>query len=329
MPRRWDGDGGGAADPAAPVAADASALLRQLLTSEPRYRRRWRAEVRRASPRDPHQSAVAAVLADHLWDSGEVPESDTDLPRRLKDVVARAVGGRGVSHQTLGWFVKAFGMSAEHERALWQQLEADLRSDTMRGPTGTSRGPVPTVPPERPEDPQTAASYRTLARIEQFEVGADRSRRRHSLEHVIRAQRPVERVTYRFDTSEVQVEVARGGAPGPLQRDRTPGMFRIDIGLPAPLQPGQTTVLETIVTYPCGGPVTHHVRPGLTETGGGGSLEVRFDPDAVPVQVRWVELVGTGAGVAATEPVQLSPDNVVHRFLTPSRGCAVGFEWDW
>ena len=75
---RWVGDGDGAAEPEgfrAPStgpdprtgAADTStsALLRHLLSTESRYRRRWRAAVRRASSRDPHQSAVAAVLADH------------------------------------------------------------------------------------------------------------------------------------------------------------------------------------------------------------------------------------------------------------------------
>ncbi|MCK0113139.1 hypothetical protein MWU75_13395 [Ornithinimicrobium sp. F0845] len=305
-----------------------SELLRHLLTGDSAYRRRWRAEVRRASARDPHQSAVAAVLADHLWDTGEVPESDTDLPRRLKDVVARAVSGRGISHQTLGWFVRAFDMKDEHERALWQQLEADLRADPPAVPGGPRRRASP-VPPEHPENPQTSASYRTQSLIEQFEVGADRSRRRHALEHIIRAQGLVERVTYRFDTPEVRVEVARGGVPGPLRADDAPGMFRIDIELPAPLEPGQTTVLETIATYPAGGPVTHHFRRGLRETAGGVSLEVRFDPDAVPERVRWVELVDAGTGVAATEEVPLPPDHVVHRFLTPARDCAVGFEWDW
>lgn len=305
-----------------------SALLRDLLTGVPHYRRRWRAEVRRASARDPHQSAVAAVLADHLWDTGEVPESDTFLPRRLKDVVARALSGRGISHQTLGWFVRAFDMSDEHERTLWQQLESDLRPELQVAPGGPRRPATP-VPPEHPENPQTAASYRTQSLIEQFEVGADRSRRRHTLEHIIRAQGLVERVTYRFDTPEVRVEVARGGVPGPLREDDAPGMFRLDIELSAPLKPGQTTVLETIATYPDGGPVTHHFRRGLRETAGGVSLEVRFDPEAVPERVRWVELVDAGAGVAATQAVPLSPDHVVHRFLTPARDCAVGFEWDW
>jgi len=339
---RWVGDGDGAAEPEgfrAPStgpdprtgAADTStsALLRHLLSTESRYRRRWRAAVRRASSRDPHQSAVAAVLADHLWDVGEVSESDTDLPRRLKDVVARAVSGRGISHQTLGWFVGAFDMSEEHERALWRQLEAELLADSPEGaPAGPGRQ-TPPVPPEHPENPRTAASYRTQSLIEQFEVGADRSRRRHTLQHIIRAQGPLERVRYHFDTPEVQVEVARGGVPGPLEQDTCPGLFRVDIALPAPLEAGRTTVLETIATYPEGGPVTHHFRRGLRETAGGVSLEVRFDPAAVPRQVRWVELVDAGAGVAATEQVQLSPEHVVHRFLTPARDCAVGFEWDW
>lgn len=332
---RWAGDRDGAAElsrlrgTAPGGGVTTGALLRQLLVSEPAYRRRWRTQVRRASARDPHQSAVAAVLADHLWDIGEVAESDRDLPRRLKDVVARAVSGRGISHQTLGWFVGAFGMSEEHEQALWSQLEADLEGEGRSGTPTVSRRPHPIVPAEHRENPRTAATYRTQSLIERFEVGGDRSRRRHTMQHIIRAQAPMDRVTYRFDTADVAVEVSRGGAPGPLLEDLTPGMFRIEIQLPATLEAGQTTVLETVANYPEGGPVVHHFRRGLRETAGGVSLEVSFDQEVVPRQVRWVELVDARAGVAATEPVRLSPERVVHRFLTPAQDCAVGFEWDW
>lgn len=310
----------------AETSTSTSVLLRELLTREPRYRRRWRAEVRRASARDPHQSAVAVVLAQHLWDTGEVAESDADLPRRLKDVVARAVGGRGISHQSLGWFVGAFQMSEEHERRLWHQFEADLRADR---PAAPGVRPAPHPPLTEAEGAGATASYRTQSLIEQFEVGADRSRRRHTLEHIMRAQAPLDRVTYRFDTPEVQVEVARGGTPGPVRPDFAPGMFRVEIELRARLQPGQTTILETVASYPAGGPVAHHFRRALRQTAGGVSLEVRFDPAAVPQRVRWVAPASEERPEFTAEEVPLSPDHGVHRFLTPSRDCAVGFEWDW
>lgn len=319
---RWEADTG-------EVYGSTSELLRALLTGHPAYRRKWRAEVRRASARDPHQSAVAAVLADHLWDIGEVAESDTDLPRRLKDVVARAVSGRGISHQTLGWFVAAFEMDEEHEQLLWRRLEQDLATTAESGPAQTDQRVVSALPPEHPESPSTRAGYRTQSLFEQFELGADRSRRRHSVQHIIRAVAPMERVSYRFDTADVQVEIARGGSLGSFGPDDADGMFRLEVALPTTLLPGQTTVLETIASYPAGGQPAQHFRRGLRQTAGGVSLEVRFAEGAVPQRVRWVELIDLATGIARTEQVPMSPDHVVHRFLTPAQDCAVGFEWDW
>lgn len=331
--------------------AQSCRVLRELLTSQGPYRRRWRAEVRRASRNDPHQSAVAQVLAQHLWDIGEVPESDVDLPRRLKDVVARAVGGTGMSHQTLGWFVGAFDMNAEDEQALWRALEDDLRAEdpglaslNRPGPQLVNGSPEP-VPGEaefvpggtapasggaaEPTGAAPIGPYRTQSLIEQFEIGADRSRRRHSLVHILRAHEPLDRLTYRFDNPEVEVSVVRGGRAGGLIPDFAPGMFSLEVLLPTPLAPGQATVIETVASYPPGGEPVTEFRRALRATAGGVSLQVAFDPQARPGRLRWAEFEHRSAGELVTEDTTLSADGVAHRFLTPQRDCVVGFEWDW
>lgn len=344
--RRGNSHGG----PGGPPVGSASWLLRELLTTEGRYRRRWRAEVRRASRNDPHQSAVAIVLAQHLWDIGEVPESDADLPRRLKDVVARAVGGGGISHQTLGWFVGAFEMTEDDERALWQQHEADLR--THRRPAAASQ-PAPAPPPTpqitAPAHPVTGppavsglgggvtvrtlpdvdSTYRTQSLLEVFTLDGHHSRSRHAWVHMVRAQQPLDRLSYRFDTSAVTVEVLRGGTPTAHGHDPLPGGHTVDVVFPAALEPGQMTVVEATATYPPGGPAVTDFRRPLRATAGGVSLEVHFDPRAVPARVRWTEFGRSGAADRRSEDAAPSAGGIVHRFLTPDRDCVVGFEWDW
>jgi hypothetical protein len=71
--------------------ARTAARLHELLASSP-YRERWQVYVQRHTGHSVHQGAVAQVLACHLWDAGEVSESDVELPRRLKDTVSRALG---------------------------------------------------------------------------------------------------------------------------------------------------------------------------------------------------------------------------------------------
>lgn len=349
--------GTGASVPtSAPVTApdseaprSAPELLRVLLTREGPYRRRWRREVRRVSAHDPHQSAVAIVLAQHLWDTGEVSEADQDLPRRLKDVVARALGGRGISHQTLGWFVGAFALSDVDERALWQRFEADLRAEECATPAGAA-SPVEsassmgsasrssTLGPAdhdrlREASPVSAQphhvvghSYRTQSLIEQFEIGPDRGRARHSLVHIVQALQQVDQISYRFDTAAVTVAVSRGGratAPHPGRG----GIHTVDVIFPATLEPGQTTVVQLTATYAPGGQPVTAFRRSLRATAGGVSLEVCCDPAALPSRIRWVEWGRSGPGEAHTEEIPGGP--IAHRFLTPDRDCVVGFELDW
>lgn len=84
--------------------------LRTLLRHDPRLRRIWMRHVRRHRSQDIHQAAVAHVLAVYLWDIGEVSERDQQLPRRLKDCVARALTGRCLGPRVLQLFIDAFGM---------------------------------------------------------------------------------------------------------------------------------------------------------------------------------------------------------------------------
>lgn len=299
-------------------------LLRSLLNEQPGYRRRWRAHVVRAGESEPHQGAVARVIAHHLWDTGEVDETAADLPRKLKDIIARGLSGRGLSHQSLIWFIRSFEMSQAHETALWEALQEDFAGHGDSWPPRVSS--VPPRPALSSAESDRRASYRTQSLIETYSVGPDRCRREHRLVHVLQAVHDLDHVSYRFDTSDFQVVVLRGGSAGAPAPDRTSGHYILDIQLAEPLRAGQLTALETQATYPEGGSRATQVVRSLRASAGGVSLRVQFDPAALPSSVRWRH---RDESRVSLQVVQLDDSRAVHRFLTPTVDCVVGFEWDW
>ena len=104
-------------------ARAASELLRQLLSEDPRYRKVWERHSVRSGPQV-SEAAVCRALASHLWDAGERPESDHTLPRRLRDLVSRALSGRVLTRRTVMWFVEAFAMRAADRDQLLRLLNA-------------------------------------------------------------------------------------------------------------------------------------------------------------------------------------------------------------
>lgn len=105
--------------PSTQVAA--ARLLVQTLLRSPGARRRWQRHATRRRP-GLHQAAVCQVLARHLWSTGQEPQWDTQLPRRLKDRVSRALSGTGLGPSTLRLFIDAFELDAATEDRLWAAL---------------------------------------------------------------------------------------------------------------------------------------------------------------------------------------------------------------
>lgn len=95
--------------------------LAQLLAQDPGYRKIWERHSLRPGP-GVSEAAVCRALACHLWDAGERPESDTHLPRRLRDLVSRALTGRVLTRRTVLWFAEAFTMRPADRDALLAML---------------------------------------------------------------------------------------------------------------------------------------------------------------------------------------------------------------
>lgn len=115
--------------PTAPARAAAS-LLRDHLLLDPACRRRWQSRAARHHYGRINQAGVAQVLAEWMWDSGEAPESDLQLPRRLKDRVSRALSGECLPPPTLHAFIEAFQIPDPVADRLWDAHLTDTRTDT-------------------------------------------------------------------------------------------------------------------------------------------------------------------------------------------------------
>ncbi|CAN5608837.1 hypothetical protein BH23ACT6_BH23ACT6_10960 [soil metagenome] len=72
-----------------------------------------------ATGRGIHQGAIARVLAEYQWATDQQPRTNTDLPRRLKDTVSRALSGKSLSRRSLRLFIQAFAFDDATAETLW------------------------------------------------------------------------------------------------------------------------------------------------------------------------------------------------------------------
>lgn len=259
------------------VSAGASELLRQLLTDEEPYRRRWQGFAQRRSADALPVGAVAKVIDAYLSDTGKSPKERQAVSRTLREGTRSSLRGR-LSLQYLEWFIGAFEITAEHRDQLWSRFAQDQAS------TG---GP--------PTDPATRATlahrgYSTVSLEDYHVIGADRRPHSHRTVQVVRALEPLRSYSYRFDTSALVVDVLRGGRPSEVYLTEQSGVWATDIHLHDTLQPGETAVLEyrTVFGYPEQPPPVF--RRGVTQTVGSVDLQVQFHPSQVPAKVwsaRW------------------------------------------
>ena len=78
---------------------DTARLLSELLMRRPEYCQRWQRRIQRgAATTSLSRAAVARVIAEYLWDTGERAETGDSLPRGSKDRVGRARAGEVVRH---------------------------------------------------------------------------------------------------------------------------------------------------------------------------------------------------------------------------------------
>lgn len=302
---------------AAPRAATADLLL-GLLSEHDSYRRLWRAHMDRTPVAAVQQSAVARVLAEHLWESGQIDESDDQLPRRLKDTVARALSGRHLSPRTLRLFVEAFSISQGHRAQLWRSLENELGQHPL--------GPVPGPSLARPGDPRARDWEPTLLH-EQVSITPQGQLARRQVVLVVRALDLLTRVRLPVAPARERVVVRHGLMPGPAAT----GAGCEDLQLAEPLPAGEAALLRYDLLPVVAAPITE-VRTDLDRVGASSTviLQVHFHPGRLPGQVwrrRWPGQAPETSG--ERQATRLGPRHDVQQVVSGLCEGALGFSWQW
>ncbi len=296
-------------------------LLRALLQEREDYLEGWQSFRYRASGTGAlSQAAVAHVIADHLWETGERPDTEISLPRALKDRVHRALQGEVISAETLKWFIDAFRMTPDDASRLRDALYADQPRSGI--PVANTLRPPQELPiPQR---------HRTLAVFEHRIIGPER----HAIAH--RTTRAITACTdtvysypcRRFSTAS-EITMLRGGRI--TARHDLPGSTPIlEITLSTPLLAGQITSLEYQAAFGARSGTVTEYRQVAHARADNVNLVVQFHDTRHPRKVWWVIWDDYRDGsILEQEAVSLDSDSCAHRYLTYLENAAAGFRWEW
>lgn len=291
----------------------AAGYLQRLLREPGPYRRRWQMKAERVSPSGLiNQAAVCSVLSEHLWDSGEVPESDHELPRRLRDRVSRALRGEVLTAVTLRWFIAAFGIRAADAERLWALLSGSDAAVLIRGSESGSAA----VPGTGTQPPL----HRTLAVHEHHYLGPDGLPSRHRTLQVIEALVDgLSHYPYRCDTDALAVEVLQGGSIDDTLHRLPGGFFETEITLADPLPRGQTSTIEYLTTFHYRTAPPAEFRRGASRLVESVDIRVQFHSQKLPRRVWWGRWRSTDGPL--TQRIAVSLDSI--------EDTVVGFLWEW
>lgn len=301
--------------------SQAAHYLQRLLREPGPYRRRWQARAERLNEHEINQAAVCSVLGEHLWDSGEAPETDRELPRRLRDKVSRALRGEVLTATTMRWFIDAFDVRPADADRLWGLLD---------GSDSAILVPAAETPAVVPFTDHRPASHRTLTVHEHHYLGADGLPSKHRTLQVIEALVDgLARHPYRVDTDALSIEVLQGGSiDGGLHR-LPGGFFEASIALADPLSRGQTTTIEYLTRFHYSAPPPPEFRRGATRRIDNLDLRVQFHPQRPPRKVWWAQWRGTDGPLLHQTVVPLDSSLAAQRYLDSIEGTVVGFHWEW
>jgi hypothetical protein len=317
----------------APPAAGrraAAKYLRELLTQQGPYRRRWERYVVRARTTEITQLAVAEVLARYLWTHPRVTGDADALPRQLKDTVSRALSGTLLSRPTLALFIDAFRISSADAGRLWRLWEGSGRISVLSGPRALgakTEGTLRSIfgPPR----------HQTVSLHDHVHVGSDgRIARTRTIQVIEATADGLDRIPYLYDTSALTLEVGQGcgDISGELYQVGD-GVYAATIPLARELSAGETISLEYSTTYGYPGnlddPQEREFRRAVMRRLENFDMRVEFHPDMLPAAVWWAVWDGVDGDLVDREPVPLGGQHEVHRFLRSVETTVVGFRWSW
>jgi hypothetical protein len=297
--------------------ATTGALLRDLLAFDPRYRRLWRRRVARDRS-ELSQAAVAKVIEEYLWDSGERSEDLLHLARQLKDRVSRALSGERLSAETLTWFIAAFHMDEGDKNRLWG-IYAGLDTDAL-GISHTLR---------RRREMVRRQCHRTVSLVERYTVDQHGSLVRRRTHHTIRAiEDGVDIYIFNHEPQASAIEVVHGGQIG-RRYTYGGGLTSVEIILDKQLGTGETTVLEYRTSFAGRAVGLTEVRRAAFGRCENVDLAVEFHCSRVPVSAWWCAWDDHFDGTCVIEmPVEVCK-GAIRQFVPYIEETVVGFRWGW
>ncbi len=296
---------------------EATRVLRDLLIRNPQYRAKWQQFAQRLRTEEVSQAAVAQVIAMYLWDSGERDDTETDLARRLRHRVRRALSGDQLTGETLTWMVQAFGMTQVDEQRLWQAFAGD---------NGRSEGIFFTV--DKPRELVKPQWHRTVSLFERYELTDARTLPSRHTMHVIRAaDGDVDFYLSGHGPIATSIEVVAGGRLG--RRYEYGDWSSDEIVLSTPIRKGYVTSLEYRTHYPadwCPLEVRRAVRGRCENV----DMAVQFNVAQLPASVSFCAWPDHYDGKPVfTEEIKLDAQGFAHRFVPYAEQTVLGFMWSW
>lgn len=297
--------------------AATGALLRDLLTADPRYRQRWRALVKRANS-DLSQAAVAEVVALYLWECGERSDRATSLPRVLKDRVSRALNGTALSSETLSWFVAAFDMRDDDSNRLWAIFSGS--GDIRSGVTHTLR---------RRREMVRRQCHRTVSIFERYVVDQNGFLVVRRTLHTIRAvEDGVDMYIFNHEPEASRIEVIHGGEIGG-RYEYGGGLVSVEILLDRPLGKAENTALEYRTYFEPGLTRRTEVRRAAFARAENVDLAVEFDNARMPRNAWWCIWDDHFGGNVIEENFMRFRNGAVRKYVRFIEEAVVGFRWEW
>lgn len=291
----------------------AGQYLRELLQHDP-YRNRW-AWYGAQRERDVHQVAVAKVLADFLHRHDEDEVEYGQLTRR----VSRALRGEVLSRQTLGLFIRAFGISDDHAALLWRQWQGGELARVVVGELPSLVGA------ELP-------AYRTILLHEFHYLGPDgRPQRHRTLRDIRSLVDGLDSYRYSYDTSQLSLARVVGGTASPPYQ-RSENVWAVDITLSRTLSQGEAHSLEFESRFRYTGQVEPCFRRVAHERLENVAIRVQFDSGRLPRHVWWTEWQDyrePDAVILRREPLPLDAENAVYHRLDVLDRAVAGFSWEF
>ncbi|MFD9732833.1 hypothetical protein [Umezawaea sp. NPDC059074] len=314
-------------------AGAASRYLVYLLKNPP-YRATWEtiAHQRNLTTHrgELHQEAIRATYVDHLERQGILTETERQIhrseryltgkqkPRLFKDKVNRALAGSVLTKTTLDEFISAFHISALHAEQLLMILDG---ADDPLLVIGDVARPDHLPPPH----------HETLLLVEEHHLGSNGTPTCHVSEQRIRALKDdLTHFPYRFDTDQISVNVIRGGTAGEVTKVGD-GIWEAPIVFARPLRFGELAKFKFSSRFRYTSPPQTDFRRAVTGRIESVDIHVKFHRKRIPSQVWWTqwEHYRDGSNIIREEPVELTDELTVDRYLKYVERAVVGFRWVW